>query len=172
MPLLARRIFKLIRGFYAGAVGGAGFTRRQARAQGGTAVPVANVGFGFMSARFGLLQLVRQDAISCSCQSSDSLAEWSKALAQGASPQGRGFEPHSCHVCRSRRFLSRATASITPAGFRRSRCSLLGWPNSLVGPLLSLGVWRNGSASDSRSEGWEFESLCPHCAVAFSFRFK
>ena len=24
-----------------------------------------------------------------------------------------------------------------------------------------LGVWRNGSASDSRSEGWEFESLCP-----------
>ena len=28
----------------------------------------------------------------------DSLAEWSKALAQGASPQGRGFEPHSCHI--------------------------------------------------------------------------
>ena len=27
----------------------------------------------------------------------DSLAERSKALAQGASPQGRGFEPHSCH---------------------------------------------------------------------------
>ena len=26
------------------------------------------------------------------------------------------------------------------------------------------GVWRNGSASDSRSEGWEFESLCPHFA--------
>ena len=29
----------------------------------------------------------------------DSLAEWSKALASGASPQGRGFEPHSCHLC-------------------------------------------------------------------------
>ena len=29
--------------------------------------------------------------------SCDSLAEWSKALASGASPQGRGFEPHSCH---------------------------------------------------------------------------
>ena len=27
----------------------------------------------------------------------DSLAEWSKELAPGASPQGRGFEPHSCH---------------------------------------------------------------------------
>ena len=23
-------------------------------------------------------------------------------------------------------------------------------------------VWRNGSASDPRSEGWEFESLCGH----------
>ena len=28
--------------------------------------------------------------------------------------------------------------------------------------LSNTGVWRNGSASDSRSEGWEFESLCPH----------
>ena len=27
----------------------------------------------------------------------DTLAEWSKALASGASPQGRGFEPHGCH---------------------------------------------------------------------------
>ena len=26
------------------------------------------------------------------------MAEWSKALASGASPQGRGFEPHSCHL--------------------------------------------------------------------------
>ena len=26
----------------------------------------------------------------------------------------------------------------------------------------SKGLWRNGSASDSRSEGWEFESLWPH----------
>ena len=25
-----------------------------------------------------------------------------------------------------------------------------------------MGLWRNGSASDSRSEGWEFESLWPH----------
>ena len=29
----------------------------------------------------------------------------------------------------------------------------------------ATGVWRNGSASDSRSEGWEFESLCPHFAT-------
>ena len=28
----------------------------------------------------------------------DGLAEWSKALASGASPQGRGLEPHSRHL--------------------------------------------------------------------------
>ena len=28
--------------------------------------------------------------------------------------------------------------------------------------LWSAGAWRNGRASDSRSEGWEFESLCSH----------
>ena len=33
----------------------------------------------------------------------DSLAEWSKALAQGASPQGRGFKPHSCHCSNGER---------------------------------------------------------------------
>jgi hypothetical protein len=30
---------------------------------------------------------------------------------------------------------------------------------------LPSGIWRNGSASDSRSEGWEFESLCPQCLL-------
>ena len=30
-------------------------------------------------------------------RTSGSLAEWSKALASGASPKGRGFESHSCH---------------------------------------------------------------------------
>ena len=35
----------------------------------------------------------------------DSLAEWSKALAPGASPQGRGFEPHSCHLVYACLFL-------------------------------------------------------------------
>jgi hypothetical protein len=34
----------------------------------------------------------------CVCDYQDSLAEWSKALASGASPQGRGFEPRSCHL--------------------------------------------------------------------------
>ena len=29
---------------------------------------------------------------------SDSLTEWSKAVAPGAIPKGRGLEPHSCHL--------------------------------------------------------------------------
>ena len=36
------------------------------------------------------------------------------------------------------------------------------WLDAVDCTLNSKGVWRNGSASDSRSEGWEFESLCPH----------
>ena len=31
------------------------------------------------------------------------------------------------------------------------------------------GAWRNGSASDSRSEGWEFDSLCPHFSPPGAF---
>ena len=36
-------------------------------------------------------------------RSHDSLAEWSKALASGASPKGRGFEPHSRHYLPQKR---------------------------------------------------------------------
>ena len=32
------------------------------------------------------------------------------------------------------------------------------------------GLWRNGSASDSRSEGWAFESLWPHLATPYETR--
>ena len=37
-------------------------------------------------------------------------------------------------------------------------------------PTQFKGVWRNGSASDSRSEGWEFESLCPHFLGCYQSR--
>ena len=48
---------------------------------------------------------------SCHTQlTRDSLAEWSKALAQGASPQGRGFEPHSCHLGARARERAQSTA--------------------------------------------------------------
>lgn len=32
---------------------------------------------------------------------------------------------------------------------------------------IAVGAWRNGSASDSRSEGWVFESLRPHTFLIF-----
>ena len=55
-----------------------------------------------------------------------SLAEWSKALAPGASPQGRGFEPLGCQRCASRAEFpkrpaewSEALAPGTGAGWPR-----------------------------------------------------
>ena len=49
----------------------------------------------------------------------DSLAERSKAVAQGAIPKGRGFEPHSCHF-------------VTGHGH------VCGLPSSVEAPTLSL----------------------------------
>ena len=42
----------------------------------------------------------------------DSLAEWSKALAPGASPQGRGFESHSCHLSFPKKTKSSIVKSV------------------------------------------------------------
>ena len=39
-------------------------------------------------------------------------------------------------------------------------------------PSHPTGLWRNGSASDSRSEGWEFESLWPHLYISWAFVLK
>ena len=63
-------------------------------------------------------------------QTQDSLAEWSKALAPGASPQRRGFEPHSCHsLCATRQHEAKNVAikncnavngkTVWPRGLRR-----------------------------------------------------
>ena len=55
-------------------------------------------------------------------RSQDSLAEWSKALASGASPQGRGFEPHSCQSGRQagrqagKQAVSQSVGRVYPAG--------------------------------------------------------
>ena len=48
--------------------------------------------FSLPTVRAALPPRTQTHALAC-----DSLAAWSKALASGASPQGRGFEPHSCH---------------------------------------------------------------------------
>ena len=49
----------------------------------------------------------------------DDLAEWSKALASGASPQGRGFEPHSRHL---------RSCDIEQGELRGTHCAW--WPSS------------------------------------------
>ena len=70
----------------------------------------------------------------------DSLAEWSKALASGASPQGRGFEPHSCH-CVCKHFAPRAllkSSAAAPTRPRRARASSQRRPSNVV--------WRNSLA--------------------------
>ena len=36
----------------------------------------------------------------------------------------------------------------------------------LFSSVIIVTPWRNGSASDSRSEGWEFESLCTQFVIA------
>ena len=48
-------------------------------------------------------------------------------------------------------------SGISGRGCPHYRMSFLSWARDG-----SEGLWRNGSASDSRSEGWEFESLWPH----------
>ena len=56
------------------------------------------------------------------------------------------------------------SATITPLFPMQSFSSPGGIP-------LHMGVWRNGSTSDSRSEGWEFESLCLHLHLDASLTF-
>ena len=63
----------------------------------------------------------------------DSLAEWSKALAQGASPQGRGFEPHSCHFIGS--------CSCLVVGKTNSHCSSILSSGHLMA-LPKAAVWQ------------------------------
>ena len=49
------------------------------------------------------------------------MAEWSKALALGASPQGRGFEPHFCHFLP---MLGRALLFAYVGDFRQQKYSI------------------------------------------------
>ena len=64
----------------------------------------------------------------------DALAEWSKALAQGASPKGRGFEPHRRHMIHIRYTVSNTVSFAHP---RRS-LSLPAPPPPLVSPSTTL----------------------------------
>ena len=65
------------------------------------------------SATRPLMLLSSDDGPASLPKKQDSLAEWSKALAQGASPQGRGFEPHSCQL-----FVDKDVGSSDSCGVR------------------------------------------------------
>ena len=62
----------------------------------------------------------------------------------------------------ARRVVRRHTENSRP---RANGCG-----DAMDGRSSRKGIWRNGSASDSRSEGWEFESLCPHMLCAGRLR--
>ena len=56
---------------------------------------------------FKLFNLVSKGKTFAQIVSKGRVAEWSKALALGASPKGRGFEPHLYHTfCRNKLVLN------------------------------------------------------------------
>ena len=67
-----------------------------------------------------------------------------------------GLALHICHACRSIKIGFDAPSHDKP-------CTLhyITYQRKAL-QLRLTGVWRNSSTSDSRSEGWEFESLCAH----------
>jgi hypothetical protein len=68
----------------------------------------------------------------------NSLAEWSKALAQCASPQGRGFEPHSCHWVRRGFLLRRALVAKPQVRNDRAHGVVVSHPLSMREALGSI----------------------------------
>ena len=61
--------------------------------------------------------------------------------------------PSSCEICEDiGESLSAAVAKLSREHY------------ALRLHIHLTGLWSNGSASDSRSEGWEFECLWPHLA--------
>ena len=102
------------------------------------------------------------------CHTQDSLAEWSKALAQGASPQGRGFEPHSCHYCSSfslyvellhrlAGWLARHYASSRPSELQKRGTQALGSRTKRLGAkrqpinVIDAQCWRPNSVGCART---------------------
>ena len=76
------------------------------------------------------------------------MAEWSKALASGASPQGRGFEPHSCQCLRRAPALSRLERSTDSA------------VHDWHAPLASASV-----ATACTQWGWSALDMCECCSM-------
>jgi hypothetical protein len=79
------------------------------------------------------------------------LAEWSKALASGASPKGRGFEPHRCQLWSLKNWSPSAFQHSTPPQHsgRRRMAPYGGERQNLVPPLFLL-----SAASDQKTGGF------------------
>ena len=76
-------------------------------------------------------------------------------------------EAGAAHLARSRavsgRALTHQTCNATTAPqWVRMWIVLPILGSGVLGWCSHNGLWRNGSESDSRAEGWEFESLWPH----------
>jgi hypothetical protein len=83
----------------------------------------------------------------------------------GEQPAASGARRHrACH--RSSTLLAGPWGSVPDAG--RSLATASGSSRTFASDVATQGAWRDGSASDSRSEGWEFESHCPCCLLAIS----
>ena len=91
------------------------------------------------------------------------------ALASRARPwqhtrnvAARGLRP--AHACGARSMRIAPTTLVALASEPPGGGGAAGMASTCVpaAALLHMGLWRNGSACDSRSQGWEFESLWPH----------
>ncbi len=91
--------------------------------------------------------------------------------AQGQAVSLERPTSRAAFLVRRGRCFSDSNRSAPPCcGWRSAYQPRAGMPHRAFAACRSAaaGVWRNGSASDSRSEGWEFESLCPHSVRAAS----
>ena len=95
------------------------------------------------------------------------------ALASRARPwqhtrnvAARGLRP--AHACGARSMRIAPTTLVALASEPPGRGGAAGMASTCVpaAALPHMGLWRNGSACDSRSQGWEFESRWPHSYCA------
>ena len=81
-------------------------------------------------------------------------------------PQRRKMGQRECVRLQTTRLGVRFSLPHRPLAQQRGNTIVSGGQSNHSRPFLtpknSLGLWRNGSACDSRSQGWAFESLWPH----------
>ena len=81
-----------------------------------------------------------------------------KRQRRGSNPRGQSPLDFKSNSLTSRTHcLTGNTLRVIPVSLRDSRRAICGHDLSCC----EKGLWRNGSASDSRSDGWAFESLWP-----------